>query len=178
MNESYYRDALQRYRSEDTESLYLIIENEDSLTEEAVKAAVDALVERGHGIADGESNESDQSEGFSAEALKAAEDLFLDKGLEVDESESNECGQLEGSQLAANLPADKKPNIHKGWGIALMIAGGILMFFFLFIFSTAVDNTNNIGLLVTKLSGIVVSVGIAVIGSIFYIGGMIKDEMK
>ena len=102
MNESYYRDALQRYRSEDTESLYLIIENEDSLTEEAVKAAEDALLERGIGVADGESNEYNQSEGFTAEALKAAEDLFLDRGLDIDEGESNEYNQSEGFELAAD----------------------------------------------------------------------------
>lgn len=99
-------------------------------------------------------------------------------GLKPIWKDSRQRGSSEGSQLAAHSPADKKPNIHKGLGIALMIAGGILMVFFLFIFSTAVGKTINFGRLNAKLSGIVVSVGIAVIGSIFYIGGVIKDEMK
>lgn len=75
-------------------------------------------------------------------------------------------------------PKAPEKNGLKGMGLFLMTTGFVLGIFFLFIFSTAVDEVNNIGLLNTKLAGVIASVGIAVMGSIFYTGGVIASKIR
>lgn len=75
-------------------------------------------------------------------------------------------------------PKAPEKNRLKGMGLFLITTGFVLGMFFLFIFSTTVEKVNNIGLLNTKLAGVIASVGIAVMGSIFYTGGIIASKIK
>ena len=85
---------------------------------------------------------------------------------------------LEDHGVPVSAGEEEKENTHKTEGLVLMVLGALVTFYFLFVFSTARGDVNNLGLLNTKLAGVVASVGAAVIGSILYICGVIEDKMK
>lgn len=102
---------------------------------------------------------------------------FLGIAQEENASGSTE-NKADNTNASSGTPEGNGLKSIGGW---LMLVGILLGAFFLFIFSTTVKQSyevHNIGLLNTKLAGVIVSLGIAVIGSIFYIGGVIKDAMK
>ena len=65
-------------------------------------------------------------------------------------------------------------------GMALMIGGIVVALGFSFIYDTSVESAdmkvNNFGKLSTQSNGIVISMSIAIIGSIFYVGGRLEEK--
>jgi len=126
---------------------------------------------------------------LSEEELAKIDDAKLSDQAKLAEKEAkrlklreNERRRLRDAEPTGMEGEQAHDSSRKFIGAILMFFGIGLLAYFILVFSTTVETegvkVNNIGLLNAQLSGIIVSIGCSVVGSIFYIGGILEDKLQ